>query len=561
MAKNPTFNLKSGSESDLVTAREDSSGKILTRSGFFRYPKLVRRTGDSIKGTTEKIESNELKRRRTESAPRKGSSSSSGSIDIELSGESFDDYLKSVWMSEWTAWTSDTNSPSNKKGNSYAAGYFATKCATGNAGKKLINTDSTATGDALGLVTVNETYKAKYVVHELNPGTDKQKYSVLRKYGGETGEDLYQEFMHVYMSSLQLTVAINAIVTGSFSVIGINHPKVYDAANVELNLGGRLASLGDYVYTACSASATADGTTRYYSSKTDTTGAVLASGTSLSGYYTRAATTDTDKTAAGTAYIGSIPSEACDTMQFTAREGFLYLNGTQIQFANSLTFTLDNQLSQKYAIFESQPISVTSPKLSISGDLKTYLVKDGSDKLYNAAVDNDTVEILFCLQDALEDPTALYLFQIFNTKHTDDSIDGNGSDTYDVSLPWKSFNEQAARVLRIILPRAVDMEVQEVSSSVAGSPNVIAVLPNVDLNGTAQTGSDITFTATLDGVDCTAALAIQAPTLVSDTASDNYGMVTATFTPVARTSADQILGITATWNGKTYSKSFTVARS
>lgn len=122
MAKNPTFNLKSGSESDLVTAREDSSGKIITRSGFFRYPKLVRRTGDSLKGTTENIESNELKHGRTESPPRKGSSSSSGSIDTELSAESFDDYLKSVWMSEWIVWTSDTKSPSNKKGNSYAAG-------------------------------------------------------------------------------------------------------------------------------------------------------------------------------------------------------------------------------------------------------------------------------------------------------------------------------------------------------------------------------------------------------------------------------------------------------
>lgn len=65
-------------------------------------------------------------------------------------------------------------------------------------------------------------------------------------------------------------------------------------------------------------------------------------------------------------------------MQFTAREGFLYINGIQIHFANNLTFNLDNGLSKKFAIFESNAIAVSPLTLNISGDLKTYLVHNGT---------------------------------------------------------------------------------------------------------------------------------------------------------------------------------------
>lgn len=67
---NPTFNLKTGVDSDIVIAREvtasgSTQGKITYRDGFYRSPYLARRTGDPVKGKTESIESNELKHGRT----------------------------------------------------------------------------------------------------------------------------------------------------------------------------------------------------------------------------------------------------------------------------------------------------------------------------------------------------------------------------------------------------------------------------------------------------------------------------------------------------------------
>ena len=65
MAVNPTFNLKTGADTDLYYAREvvsgDDVGKIKSSESGFKYPALTRTTGNSIKGSTESIESNELR--------------------------------------------------------------------------------------------------------------------------------------------------------------------------------------------------------------------------------------------------------------------------------------------------------------------------------------------------------------------------------------------------------------------------------------------------------------------------------------------------------------------
>ena len=241
--ENPTFNLKTGADSDLIISREvtekgTDNGKIKRKAGIFKFPYLCRRTGDTITGTTENIESNELKHGRTKSAPRKGTSSSSGDISFEFSPETQDDMLEAVFRGEWTRWKSDTDSASNKDGLTYSDGYFATKCATGSAGKKLIY-DGTGDGDAEGLIHVADNGEG-FIVHELNAGTTDVKYSVLRKYGGQTNEDLWHEFTHVSLNTLQLQVEINSIVTGSFGVLGQNNPKILDDAGINFALEDRL---------------------------------------------------------------------------------------------------------------------------------------------------------------------------------------------------------------------------------------------------------------------------------------------------------------------------------
>lgn len=569
--KDPTLNLKTGADSDLIVSREVTAsgstlGKIKRKDGVFRFPYLTRRTGDSLTGTTENIESSELKHGRTKSAPRKGTSSSSGDINFEFSPETFDDMLEAVFRGNWKRWTSDTDSPSNKDGNAYQTGYFATKCATGNAGKKLIY-DGTGTDDEQGLVHVKDNGTG-FIIHELNSETNDVKYSLLRKMGGQEGEDLWQEFAHVALNTMQLSVEINSIVTGSFGIMGTNNPRLLSTKELANHLESRLASVEE----ADSLNDKGEwaGSTAYEQYD-------VVFNTSDSKYYkcTTAHTSgtdfDTDKdnweVFDSYEFISSIPEKATDTMQFTAREGFLYINGNQIEFAQSMSFSLDNGLAQKFAIFVPNAISTSPLTLDITGDLSTYVVggdESEAKKLFNNAIDDGTVELLFCFQDKLEDPTALYVFQIFNAKHTENTINGNNEDTFDESLPWSSFNEQACRVFRIILPRITELEAEEIVASggtATGNPNRIALLPNVELEADDVVESEISITSTLDGTDNTSAMAFTNIALDTDEDSDTYGMIIADFTAVTQTEAEQIVGVTVEWRGNTFTKSFSIPAS
>ena len=597
--ENPTFNLKTGADSDLIISREvtqsgSTIGKIKRKDGVLRFPYLARRTGDTITGTTENIESSELKHGRTKSAPRKGTSSSSGDINFELSPETFDDMLEAVFRGEWRRWRSDTDSPSNKDGNIYQDGYFVTKCATGDTakgGKKLIYTGAVAVGadpNSEGLVVCKDN-GAGFIIHELNSETNDVKYSIMRKYGGQTNEDLWQEFCHCALNTLQLSVEINSIITGSFGVMGTNNPKIYDDKEIEYELESRLESvedsdklnkkgdwvtgtayaLNDVVYDPASK--------KWYKCTTaHTSGATFAA--------------DSAKWSVFESYefLGAVPEKATDTMQFTAREGFLYINGRKIQYAQSLSFSLDNGLTPKYAIFVPNAISVPPLTLDITGDLSTYLVNDenGSKELFNDAIADETIELMFCFQDKLEDPTALYLFQIFEAKHTENSVNGNGEDTFDVSLPWQSFNERACRVFRIILPRITNGETAEITDGTpTGVTNALILTPNVAVESTdiaaydadtapngikvvvTKDGENVTDTLYADGI--IVGVETKAGNVVSVSPananliygavedSDNYGLLTLKV-PVEQTSAEQIVGVTVTWNGDEFYKSYTV---
>ena len=563
--RNPTFNLKTGADSDLIVAREVTQttdpalGKIKRKEGIFRFPYLTRRTGDTLTGTTENIESNELKHGRTKSAPRKGTSSSSGDINFEFSSETFDDMMEAAFRGKWKRWKSDTNSPSNKKKNAYAPGYFATKCATAASGRKLIF-DGNGTGDDAGLVHVAHN-GAGFIVHELNSETEDIKYSLLRKYGGQTGEDLWQEFTHCAINTMNLSVEINSIITGSFGIMGTNNPKIFNSDEIAREFEGRIKDIAgsdDLVDKGAWAA-----TTDYVVNDVVTVEGKFYKCTTA---HESGATFDATEAAnwaelESYQYFAEIPDHATDTMQFTAREGFLFINGKQIEFAQSLSFNLDNGLSQKFAIFVPNAISTSPLALDITGDLSTYLVGGDSEakKMFNDAIANETIEILFCLQDKLEDPTALYLFQIFTAKHTENTINGNGSDTYDMSLPYQSFGEQACRVFRITLPRVTELEAIEVTSGTpTGNPNTLALLPNIELEDTDVVPAEFEITATLDGVDATATLDFQDPALDVDPTSDTYGMILVPFTAVTQTAAAQIVGVTIKWRGSEFIKSFEV---
>lgn len=495
----PTFNLKTGADSDLfyareVTAKGSDLGKIKTVDGLYRYPVLTRSTGNSIKGSTESIESNELRKGRTKSAPKKGNSSAEGDLNIELSPLTYDDMFEAAFRNKWKRWSSDTNSESNKQDSTgtkkiFAPGYFATACGK-KGSKALLRTsgDDNMDDDSVGLILVPE----GCIVDEITCGTEDIKYSMLRKFGGTTDEDIYQEFNHMGVNTMSLNVPVGEIVTGSFGFMGANDPEMMDVNGIKENFGADSKRFLDGVTT-------------------------------------------------GESYIKNLPEATTQTDQFTAREGFLYINGRKIEFATSLDMEINNGLEKKFAIFVKNAISQTPLELDITGTIETYLVKDGSDKIFNEAVKDVDNEILFCLQDKEKDPQYLYVFQIFKSKFTDHDASINGADTLSVSFPFQSFGEQAIRVFRIALPQVVT--VQAPYTPEAESVEKLVVTPNIELSAADVTDLSIEVkigdeTQTLGTFE------------VIETESDvNYKKVVTSFdTPIGR-DVDKTLDVKVSWKG------------
>ena len=446
---NIQHNLKTGADSDIIYTREVTDtksanfGKLKTRDGLYKFPLLSRSTGNSIAGTTETIESNELRKGRTKSAPRRGNSSTEGSHDLELSPTTFDDLLEAALRNTWKRWTSDTNSAINLDNTAFNDGFFLTRCVDPeekeynhdkNFGARRLINDGVA-GHEDGMLKV----PAGCIVHELTCGTTDIKYSLLKKFGGVDGEDLYQEFKHIAVNTLSLSVQIGAIVTGSFGMMGTNNPKLMTEDVARANFGG-------------------EDTDRFE-----------------------------DGVTTGNAFIENLPVKSTDTDQFTSREGDLWINGKNITFATNLTLELNNGLEKKYAIFVKDAISTQPLSLDITGDLTTYLVAGYSDELYNSGIDDETNEIIFQFQNKEKDPDFIYLFQIFQSKIGDQNLSASGADTYDQSEPWNSFGERALRIFRVALPKVRDIEfVADTTTWTA--PGELIITPNAAVLAADITG-------------------------------------------------------------------------
>lgn len=539
----PTFNLKTGADTDLfyfreVTEKGSNLGKIKNHDGMVTYPVLARTTGNSLKGSTESIESNELKKGRTKSAPKQGNSSSEGSIDFEFSPLTQDDMFEAGFRNNWKRWTSDQTSETNKKdaeGNieEFKDGYFATECGWKDDGvevkqthkKRLLRyTDQVADlkDPDKGLILVPK----GSVVDELTCGEKDIRYDILKKFGGVKGEDLYQDFSHCAVNTVSMNVEVGQIVTGSFGMMGANDAEMDSTDELKDNYCGV-------------------GTDRFL-----------------------------DATMTGDKLLASFPEKATQTDQITAREGFLYLNGKDIEFANGFDMELNNGLEKKFAIMVKNAIATTPLTLDITGNLKTYLVKDGSEEIFNKAVRNEDNEILVVFQDKDADltkgilPNYIYVLQIFKSKFTDHDASVSGADTLDVSFPYQSFGEKAVRMFRITLPKVesvkapYDETVQnEVPQKIVITPNIpvtASQLAEVDDNGDAVFSVNIK----LDGVDAPNQAGFTC-TAIEDVDNVNYGKIEIVNDAPAdnvleRKATDQTLTVTIKWHGVETVKDFLI---
>ncbi len=154
----------------------------------------LRNTSDSLDGKTELIKSGELLPGRSASEPMAGQPSNGGGIAMEFSALSFDRLLSGVMMNNWVQDESDAH------------------------------------------------------ISTLTPGNISKAFWILKHFS-EADRPLFQLFEGAQLDSLELTFAINAIVTGNFSFMGINDPLM-ETANPVAGLSSLPASLTTSPFTS-----------------------------------------------------------------------------------------------------------------------------------------------------------------------------------------------------------------------------------------------------------------------------------------------------------------------
>lgn len=156
---------KTGANRTLYAGQMTGKGVVPSTPVAF----VLRNQSDSIDGKTELLKSNELLPGRSTSEPMAGKTSNGGGVPFEFSALSFDRLLSAVMMNNWVQDGTDT------------------KIAT------------------------------------LLPGNISKAFWILKHFS-ESDYPLWQLFEGVQPDALELTFGLDAIVTGSFTFLGINDP-------------------------------------------------------------------------------------------------------------------------------------------------------------------------------------------------------------------------------------------------------------------------------------------------------------------------------------------------
>lgn len=502
VSQDPTFDLPTGGASDFYLSREvnnrdDSNhGKVIKKHGLWKYPYLTRRTGDSLVGTNEEITSSELRHGRAAGKTKLGNASSSGSHDFEYSPETFDDQMEGAFRSKWFRLFNDGQAEGIAKDYHTKKGYIHVNGDDGcynqvANGKRVTEVplfyteDEAGTADdPYGLIKISAknmgavTRKlaadpfGKFICHELHVGNTPVKYSFVSRIPINDTTVRYQNYKHVEVGEMNLNVTVNSIVTGSFNLMGSNNPSYYteNAEKGKTRMAEKMGSEKDV--------AVENGSTELKTEQTYSADFKDAAEKFISAVKNTTVSTSTD--------------------QFTAMEGFLFVNGHQLQFASDLTMDINNNLSPINAIFVKGAIANTSPRLEVTGNITTYFtdgeadsngVKFGADDLKNLASENKDVEVLYAFQDK-EDPEELYLFQIFKSTFSAPSESKDADNPITLDMNYSSYGEMAVRCLRLAVPkiRSIEFDVDEAVSKLAeGTKEVKVVLyPNVPLDVTNE---------------------------------------------------------------------------
>lgn len=615
-------NIKTGSDTDLYLARINTKKgsanftKIQTHAGGFDFPYLTRTTGNSLKPTTEFIQSNELRHGGAESAPRPGNTSVDGSIDVELSPNTFDDNICSLFNEEWKVWKDDSNSATNLDGIPCSEGKFLTRACKQEAG--VITGDDVVNGylkAADGLFYEEDTYTTAITGEEgkvyVDLGSDEKFHYI---WNGSAFMQKIDEQSYNSDESFKPRRLLNDGEAGHEDGILIV-PKgcvvnemAFGKKNIEYLIAKKYGGVeGEDLYHIFKRLTVGTGdisaqigqiVTGSFGFMGDSSSDILE--TEETKEYLGGNTSEKfeDGVTTGESFINNLPEKATDTDQFTSREGDLWINGKNITFGQTLTLNIDKNLEKKYALFVKNPIAKTSLKKAITLNLETYLVPD-SRVLYNLANNNKTFEVLFAFEDkgymndSFKDedkPEFMYLFQIFNSKAEDKDLTASGESDYNMTIPLRSFGEKLCRVFKIALPKVMKSKVYDLT----GGDKVVVFTPNilldketfttaslydastnpdgfkvtVKVDGVEQEFTPVIGYEVLDGTevkivdangDDVSATANVILDLVDDgSATDTYGQIYVKPPAVTAGAEDKAVEVNAKWHGKDSSSFYTV---
>lgn len=162
-----------GANRDIAYVHETVYGTTPATPRF----KTLRTTGDSLKGTIETQTSNELIKGRVDSAPVMGRVSGAGSVPVEMSFRSFDDFLEALMFSEWEDYPS--------------VGVGAQRLRLGT---------------------------------KANPG-EAQSFSIERFFSDIV---MYQYYTGCLINTFDLSIPLDGKITGSFGIMAKNNPEPAD---------------------------------------------------------------------------------------------------------------------------------------------------------------------------------------------------------------------------------------------------------------------------------------------------------------------------------------------
>lgn len=219
---------------------------------------------------------------------------------------------------------------------------------------------------------------------KLTLGNISQSFSVMRYF---SDKGLYRFYRGVSVGGFNLSVPLDGKVSGSFNLMGANNPRMLN-------------------YAVPADAAVIDAMGMSFDPETP------------------------HRTDQINSFVGTLKSIIVETN-----------TGEDVSYATQLDLSINNNLNQDFALFDSEAICVSPQQFSVTGTVTLYLTDE---KHINAFIDWTTLKIVFILEDPAGNRFQIRLSEIKLTA-APDGVSGAGSIT--IAQPFTAFGDNAIDII------------------------------------------------------------------------------------------------------------------